>query len=549
MKNRWDELTARNREITDQMMLPPSERRASGDQLAEEQIAITNEMDTLHAKMIDDTIAEMGGLGKTTKFEQHSTPGGQNYEETLITLPKMPGTEPVEYQVRGAFPQSFKTREEAEDYIGRINNMLKNNPSAGLRRDIEKYPPKMYEIYEKPEFWEGHWERPDVIAHVRSQILDATPPGSNRPFKAWNGDEFQSKWGQEGRDEGFAKEIDPDVAHQLAENRTELMFKHENARESFIKLYEGIQDEKIKEAYKNAPTEWDLPNALNQAQEARRKPHEQKFRDYKGNFLRQQDEFTPEQISMLQDAYDQELAARDAYAAAIQAAREYNLTSGISRAPYVTSTEGWTDLALKKSLDKAIDSGSDYFTWTPGEVQAQRYNLSKVADGIYYSPSFVSQTGREYKSMLIATKNGSQVFEKEGVNPDQLHKYIGKEMSNKLLQKKEITEVGPFSGSVRYRLSGDDLKVGGMGMINYYNNIVPKRLEEVIRKATGKKPKIETITVQTADGPRQQLGIRIDEDLRNSRFSDFNKGGRVTGGNTYGNDQSIANALALTREY
>jgi hypothetical protein len=88
-----------------------------------------------------------------------------------------------------------------------------------------------------------------------------------------------------------------------------------------------------------------------------------------------------------------------------------------------------------------------------------------------------------------------------------------------------------------------------MGMINYYNNIVPKRLEEVIRKATGKKPKIETITVQTADGPRQQLGIRIDEDLRNSRFSDFNKGGRVTGGNTYGNDQSIANALALTREY
>jgi hypothetical protein len=81
---------------------------------------------------------------------------------------------------------------------------------------------------------------------------------------------------------------------------------------------------------------------------------------------------------MLQDAYDQELAARDAYAAAIQAAREYNLTSGISRAPYVTSTEGWTDLALKKSLDKAIDSGSDYFTWTPGEVQAQRYNLSKV---------------------------------------------------------------------------------------------------------------------------------------------------------------------------
>jgi hypothetical protein len=42
--------------------------------------------------------------------------------------------------------------------------------------------------------------------------------------------------------------------------------------------------------------------------------------------------------------------------------------------------------------------------------------------------------------------------------------------------------------------------------------------------------------------------IRLD-DLHDARFSDFNKGGRVTGGNSYGNDQSIASALALTREY
>jgi hypothetical protein len=34
-----------------------------------------------------------------------------------------------------------------------------------------------------------------------------------------------------------------------------------------------------------------------------------------------------------------------------------------------------------------------------------------------------------------------------------------------------------------------------------------------------------------------------------ARFSDFKKGGRVTGGNTYGNDNSVAHALALTSEY
>jgi hypothetical protein len=34
-----------------------------------------------------------------------------------------------------------------------------------------------------------------------------------------------------------------------------------------------------------------------------------------------------------------------------------------------------------------------------------------------------------------------------------------------------------------------------------------------------------------------------------ARFSDFNKGGRVTGGNAYDNDKTVDSALALTREY
>ena len=66
-------------------------------------------------------------------------------------------------------------------------------------------------------------------------------------------------------------------------------------------------------------------------------------------------------------------------------------------------------------------------------------------------------------------------------------------------------------------------------------------MQDVIKKSTGIKPEIETITVNAADGPRQQLGVRITDEMREkARFSDFNKGGRVS-------DPIVNKALSLTR--
>ena len=91
------------------------------------------------------------------------------------------------------------------------------------------------------------------------------------------------------------------------------------------------------------------------------------------------------------------------------------------------------------------------------------------------------------------------------------------------------------------QLSGLDLKVGGEGMRGYYDKIYLKRVQDVIKKSTGIKPEIETITVNAADGPRQQLGVRITDEMREkARFSDFNKGGRVS-------DPVVNKALSLTR--
>jgi len=46
---------------------------------------------------------------------------------------------------------------------------------------------------------------------------------------------------------------------------------------------------------------------------------------------------------------------------------------GVPTAPYVTKTEGWTDLALKRALKEAAEGGYDKLVWTPGAEQASRY--------------------------------------------------------------------------------------------------------------------------------------------------------------------------------
>ena len=88
-------------------------------------------------------------------------------------------------------------------------------------------------------------------------------------------------------------------------------------------------------------------------------------------------------------------------------------------------------------------------------------------------------------------------------------------------------------------------------MTGYYDKIYLKRVQEVLKKATGEKPQIEVIEVQTSAGPRKQLGVKLTDEMREkARFSDFNRGGTVTAPSSYGNnDPAVSRAIALTREY
>jgi hypothetical protein len=346
--------------------------------------------------------------------------------------------------------------EEIANFLGKRDEFLKVFEEQ-KRRDFGY----------KSQHWEGY---PNVLAHVRTQMLDVTPPGANRPYKAFNVDEAQSDWAKAGREKGFV----------TPEDRASFP--------SLVKQYDELAKQRR-----------DLERLI-------------------GNG----DDTTPEIAAATKQAIEvnRQMMALSDKMTSIR-------SGGIPVAPYVTGTQGWTDLSIKKSIDQALDAGADYFTYTPGKAQAQRYSLRNEVQGLSYDP--------EEKTLSFYPKDGRGWQDVPDTVPrEDLKKYVGEEAAKKLLAQE------PNSLSGNHILEGIDLEFGGEGMIDYYDNIYKKRVEKVVKDATGKKVEWEVIPVNTADGPREQLGFRLTDDMKNARFSDFNKGGRVS-------DPIVNKALSLTR--
>jgi len=472
------------------------------------------EADDINEKMRNETITEMGGLGQPVRYgpgtiyEKYNTLGGEDYRETLVTLPS-----------------------------------------------------------KEPLFKSGHWEGiPDIVGHIRTQMLTANPPGANRPMKLFNVDEAQSDWGKAGRDRGFkvpgARKKIADLEAQIRAANEKFSTAGAAAKKQFDDAYSPIA--KAREAEEEI-----LREAL---QRGEMKPREfeeasmaitEKYRPFTAPLFAERDRafalLQQENAKTTSELYNQKTKLMDA-------------DKGVSSAPYVTNTQNWTDLSIKKSLDQAIDSGADYFTFTPGEVQAERYSLSKHISKVQYNP--------DDGSLLAYDPKGKMVVNESVNDPSDLDEYLGKELADKMrieaysrrsvIDEYEIAkdeETGEwgvylygepsgetFSSKRDARdylnemvandlaenpaeLSGLDLKVGGEGMIDYYNNIYKKRVEKVVKDLTGKKVQWEVLPAETSEGIVPRLGFRIDDDLREAKFPTFASGGVVN------------KALQLTRDY
>lgn len=159
---------------------------------------------------------------------------------------------------------------------------------------------------------------------------------------------------------------------------------------------------------------------------------------------------------------------------------------GVPSAPFVTNTKSWTGLALKRAILLAAQNGFDKIAWTTGEQQADRYDLSKKVDRIEYEPA-----GKGLYEVKVFDKAGVSVFSEDEIDLERIEEVIGKDLAKKI----EAGEGERAKSAYRdWRvLSGLDLKVGGEGMLAYYDKIVPQVASDILRKTGGGK--VESIAL------------------------------------------------------
>ena len=112
-------------------------------------------------------------LSGDTKYSKYTLPGGENYKEMLLVLPK-----PFETELAPLREQLAK---------GKITDIEFNERAVAIKR---KYP-------EAAEFIPSHWDVPNVLAHVR--FNERTDAEGNKVLFL---EEVQSDWALEARKKG-----------------------------------------------------------------------------------------------------------------------------------------------------------------------------------------------------------------------------------------------------------------------------------------------------------------------------------------------------------
>ena len=150
----------------------------------------------------------------------------------------------------------------------------------------------------------------------------------------------------------------------------------------------------------------------------------------------------------------------------------------------------WHIQMFKRALRDAVDSEKDWIGWTSGEVQAERYDLSKEVEKIV-----LLKKGDGSLQLSAWGKSGGRVMDKDIKDESEIEDYIGKETAKKLLEQ-DWGKPTPKGASDKV-LAGQDIKVGGEGMKGFYNQMLPKEVEKYVKKWGGKVEQSKTTSAST----------------------------------------------------
>lgn len=263
------------------------------------------------------------------------------------------------------------------------------------------------------DFTGGHFDQPNVLVHLR--VNDRTDTDGNKVLFI---EEVQSDWHQRGRKHGYAgqlPELPPLVAHKDV-----TMTKGEHswtARVPDGRMVEiGLGTEPV-EADARAYAKAYFNNRREELAQMRREDNRDKVPD----------------------------------------------------APFKTT---WPELAMKRAVRYASEHGYDKVAWTTGDQQNDRYDLSKKVNAVFWQPN--------ERILTVELKDGGHQQIAKDVTPDKLADYVGKDIAERIVKPEAkdakhsaAFDSGSSEGTLVHSVRGENLKVGGKGMVGFYDKILP----------------------------------------------------------------------------
>lgn len=382
----------------------------------------------------DDSI---GRADDATKFQSYTLPGGENYRELLLTLPDGRPEEASLTIAQDFAAADGKNWEDLHD----------GERSLYLGRAFKQET-------KGPSFRASHFEQPNILAHIR---FDERTDAQGR--RVLHIAEIQSDWAQKGRKHGFDKKQEMWVLRsengQLARRfdvADEAAARELAATDGLRVALEPVTDVEI-----GVPP---APYVTTQKFGV--------FVDGKEWVVKSNKPEVADQTPRFGTMLEAEIAAKKVGGEA----RDLGL---------MDNTPGWSMLAMRRMIRYASENGFDAVTWDVGATHQDRYDLSKQVDQI----AIGSYGAGGYQ--VVARKSGDVVIDQVADDAAGLEDLIGKDLTSKHLESGRTTNV----------FKGLDLKVGGEGMLGFYDEILPKEVNKYA-KQWGAKVEAGEVAVEEA---------------------------------------------------
>lgn len=414
-----------------------------------------------HEALLNEKLEESGDTRRVedfllqeseTKYEDYQVGGGTNYREVLVTLP-------INMQREDA-AKDFRIK-QLSDKINALElelqsltkNIQRRHEIPELRRQQRNAQTQLDMVYKEPlekgtrtAFTSSHWDQKNVLVHLRTNDrIDAD--GKKVLFV----EEVQSDWGQAGREKGF---VDFKEKAALEKEGRDLV------QESALKRDKALQ---ALGSWKNK--KWGKESTV---------------------------EILDEIVAMSRDGQewantlgiksDLDIATINDYiqTANRSVAVDIQLTKGdfgIPAAPFVESTSGWLELGLKQILLEAVNGGYSRVAFIDGDQSVQRYRraLTNAVDEVEITRN------DDGTYTYSAIKNGTPVQGEQSVKANRINEVFGKSGSKQLLEQADAKP------EEIHTIASGDIEIGGEGMRNFYDTIVPQALSKILKKLGGEK--------------------------------------------------------------